>query len=224
MTEAAPALPRAMPTPPPSSALAGSWAAGLLRAVGAVSAVQTVLFGAAGLAGASLDLPMDPDRGWSAWTSWHVAYVLGACLDLPLFAAAAIVFLVWLHRARSRQRWFAAARGFSPRKAVLVWLIPAVNVVLPYRSIQELFADEGRRPTDRALLLPLWWACFLLAGVVAGVHMVLGGGPWKPAPMSGTGLWLACARELLLAVSGLLAARFVAEFERRTAQRGLRAA
>jgi len=218
MIETAPPLPRAMSTPPPSTALLGRWASWLLWAIGALSAAQTLLFGAAALARASLDLPLGLDQRWSGW---HVGYVLGSCLYLPLFLATSIVFLLWLHRARSRQQWFASARGFSPRRAVLVWLIPAVNVVLPYRSIRELFDDEGPRPTDRPLLLPLWWASFLLAGVVAGVHLALGGGFWKPAPMSGTGLWLACARELLLATSAFLAGRFVAEFERRTARRGL---
>ncbi|HEY1417680.1 MAG TPA: DUF4328 domain-containing protein, partial [Myxococcaceae bacterium] len=151
----------------------------------------------------------------------------GSCLYVLAFLLAVPLFLVWIYRARARQRWFAAAspsfgaaQDVSPIRAVLVWFIPALNLFLPYMSIEELFADEGRRPSDKPVYLPLWWGTFIASSVL-GVFVIVGSRLGGRGEIAGFGLWIQALSEALLAISAFLAGRFVAEFERRTALRSL---
>jgi hypothetical protein len=208
----------------PSSAGWGAWASWALRAIGAICVLRVLVLFASGLAGASIQVGAARSE-LEQYSSYELAYLSGSCLYVLAFLVVVPLFLVWIYRARSRQRWFSAAtvsgatEEVSPIRAVLVWFIPALNLFLPYTTIEELFRDEGERPSDPPLYLPVWWGTFIASGVI-GVFVTVSriGGAGE---IAGFGLWIRALQETLLAVSAFLAARFVAEFERRTKLRSL---
>jgi len=198
----------------PSSAERGRWAAALLVLSGAVFGLAAALMLVSWATSAPVEL--DPLSG-EPITPLQAAFVGFACLCLPVGVATATSFLMWLYRAKRRQRWFGAET--SPGWAVGVWFVPVVSLLLPYRQIRDLLVAEPVHPADRRPLLGLWWGLILAATALGSAGVVLRGG------LTGPGTHPAATRALdfgsyaLLALAAFLAARFVSEFERRTARR-----
>ena len=213
-------------TEAPSSAGWGVGASWALRAVGGICIILALVYGAAASSGTSLRLGAGSPGGAGPY---QLGYTSGTCLYALGLICAIPLFLVWLYRARSRQRWFAAAmptplqslaaRDISPARAVVVWFIPVANLFLPYTTMEELFRDEGERDSDRPIHLPVWWGAFVGSNVIGAVIMPLGRRFSGNDEILGNSLWLGCVREVLLAISAFLAAGFIEEFERRTALR-----
>ena len=63
-----------------------------------------------------------------------------------LFIAAAIVALVWQHRAASAGRALGIPSGMSPAWGVGCWFVPIVNLWMPYLAVRDcLPADDPHR-------------------------------------------------------------------------------
>ncbi|WP_112272662.1 DUF4328 domain-containing protein [Lentzea terrae] len=89
---------------------------------------------------------------------WLVAYVV-----------AAILFMLWMNRARRN------AEAITPQQhrfrnvwVVIGWLIPVVNLYIPYAVMQDIWrASDRSQPTlglqhrEPSGLVLLWWICFL---------------------------------------------------------------
>lgn len=208
---------------PPSSARWGQWARFSLLMVGGALLANLVLLVLL-LSRRSLSGMLGAWLGAELRSSYRFLPVVrtGTFLTTPL---AAVTFLTWVYRARVRQRWFVghgqqvslAAREISPSRAVAVWFIPFVNLVLPYLEVRELFRAEGTAPGDRAPHLPLWWATFIGNGAVAGAAELLS--RWGGLEYRYDVLWLLALQYALLVIAAVLCARWIAEFERRTARR-----
>jgi hypothetical protein len=103
-----------------------------------------------------------------AWAAHHGIAWVGR-VDLAAEAAlggtagvATVLFLVWLTKARANVRVFRGGRfTMRDRLAVVVWLIPATNLVLPLMQVTDLaVASAGRDPRARrrmTTLVGLWW-------------------------------------------------------------------
>jgi hypothetical protein len=87
----------------------------------------------------------------------------------------AVPFLVWLYRSmRNAPEVGAATTAYSPRKAVIVWFVPFVNFVLPYRIVGDLHGRLASPDTSRAgrRLVRTWWIFWLTgAGLVAATRL-----------------------------------------------------
>lgn len=97
---------------------------------------------------------------------------------LVLFVVTATVFVVWFHRAYTNE----AAAGWhlphSTKWAIWGWVVPFIGLVRPMRIMRFLLHDgaPGRRPgevvhvaSNGERLLRVWWATFLISGVLGRV-------------------------------------------------------
>jgi hypothetical protein len=109
---------------------------------------------------------VDPDKLWLLLASG-----LQAVAAFILYVSAVIVFCIWLRRVNSslrNQRFLT----FTPGWAVGWWFIPFANLYKPYEMMVELWrATDPSRGDDwrfgpRSKVLPVWWAFWLLAGLV----------------------------------------------------------
>jgi hypothetical protein len=106
-------------------------------------------------------------------------------VSIGLALATVVLWLVFLFVAHANLRPLGR-RGmrFRPAIAVAAWLVPVVNMGLPYFSMRELWraSDPDGGGTEwmkrrTSLLLPLWWlgvlatAVLLAMGDRAGAHL-----------------------------------------------------
>ena len=96
------------------------------------------------------------------------------------FACAAVLWLVWLHRAYTNLVFVGSKRvRFSPTWAVAYWFVPFVNVVRAYQVMKDLWLRSDSR-NDRdgyddlpaPVLLRGWWGVSLAWGVLEPVFTV----------------------------------------------------
>jgi hypothetical protein len=96
---------------------------------------------------------------------------VGALLSL-VGLAAAIVWLVWQHRAQSNL--FAMripGLRYTPGWCVGWWFVPVANFWMPYLTTRELWRGSGAGPGARDRLLALWWSTWVavsLIGIAGG--------------------------------------------------------
>ncbi len=102
-----------------------------------------------------------------------------AVLDLIIYLATVIVFLMWLYRAHNNLRAInpSSRLEYSPGWAVGSFFIPFANLVIPYRAVKEVWQKSG--PPDEALLaepsppawFPVWWVFWLLSSFAGNISM-----------------------------------------------------
>ncbi len=142
----------------------GLWA---VLAVAALLAVVTVLDTAI-LSGLS---PIAPAGWWDV--SETLDTVLGSTYTL-VFLVTGLLFVRW-HRQTLRNLRALGCRDltFGVGLASWSWLIPLLNLFVPYRSIREAAkhsAPDGE--PDLGPLVGLWWAAWLLTSVTASAAMI----------------------------------------------------
>lgn len=99
-------------------------------------------------------------------------------LQVLVYLASAVVFLMWLYRAYGNLASFGTPSrniNYSAGWAVGSFFIPFVNLVVPYRAVKELWRNSA--PTDAFLVnasppawLPLWWLFWLLSNFASGIY------------------------------------------------------
>ena len=104
---------------------------------------------------------------------------LFAVLELIIYVATVVLFLMWLYRAYNNVSAFNPWHrlNYSPGWAVGSFFIPFVNLVVPYRAAKEVWQKSG--PPDEALLsepsppafFPVWWLFWLLASFAGNLSM-----------------------------------------------------
>jgi hypothetical protein len=74
---------------------------------------------------------------------WHLWPFPSAANVLPV-----VVFLLWLHRAMENAKLLGSPSSWSSGKALVAFLVPVVNLVLPYWPMMALFraSDPDRLP------------------------------------------------------------------------------
>ncbi|MBM7862928.1 DUF4328 domain-containing protein [Lentzea nigeriaca] len=98
---------------------------------------------------------------------WLVAYVL-----------AGITFIVWMYWARLNSHATASRHQhkWSPIWVIVGWLIPIVNLFVPYATMQDIWRASDRGQGTLALqlrpksgLVTAWWSCWIVSFVLAYV-------------------------------------------------------
>jgi len=116
--------------------------------------------------------------------------------------AAAVLFLVWVHRAVANARALEAPLAWSAGQAVLAYLVPVVSLILPYYVMKSLYrasdpsalsdppvfrerTDASYRDGARELVAPplwilpapilAWWILFDARSLLGWVPIVTGG-------------------------------------------------
>lgn len=97
--------------------------------------------------------------------------VLLAVLNLIVYVATVVCFLMWLYRASDNLRAFNSwsRPEYSPGWAVGSFFIPFANLFMPYQAVKEVWQKSG--PPDEDLQsapesparFPIWWLFWLLA-------------------------------------------------------------
>jgi hypothetical protein len=100
-------------------------------------------------------------------------------LAIGFAAIALVLLLVWQFLAHANLRRFGDERlRFPPAVAVLVWLVPGLDLVLPPLAVRELWkrsdpdvgALDGRAPRASPLVA-LWWVVLLATGTAIGMAL-----------------------------------------------------
>lgn len=108
-----------------------------------------------------------------------IGVFLLAVLELIIYVATVVFFLMWLYRAYDNLRAFNtwSRLEHSPGWAVGSFFIPIVNLFVPYRAVKEVWQKSG--PPDEALLsepsapawFPIWWVFWLLSSFASNIAM-----------------------------------------------------
>ena len=99
-----------------------------------------------------------------------------AVVLLVVFAATALLWLIWQFRAHGvLRRRFSSVR-YTPALGITWWFVPIANLFMPFKAVRELFVarpeNEMTPDEKRAPLVRWWWATYLLAGGFALVGLI----------------------------------------------------
>jgi hypothetical protein len=102
-----------------------------------------------------------------------------AIAQIGVFLACAIAFLIWFHHAhRNLSRGGLRRLSYSPGWAVGGFFVPFLNLVRPFQVMKEVFSGsvrlaeggaDGPPESARSPLVGLWWAAFLIMGILGNV-------------------------------------------------------
>jgi hypothetical protein len=105
--------------------------------------------------------------------------LLFAILDLIIYFATVVLFVMWLHRSYSNLRAFdpSGPLDYSPGWAAGSFFIPFANLIIPYRAIREVW-QKSAPPDDLVfaapkppVYFPVWWLFWLLASIAGNISM-----------------------------------------------------
>ncbi len=104
-------------------------------------------------------------------------------IELLLLAAAGIIVIVWLWRARSNAETLCAARHrLSPGWVIGGWFCPIVNFWFPHMIVADVVrASDPRTPADApdlrgrsiSAVVTAWWLCFVINWILSFVALPL---------------------------------------------------
>lgn len=103
---------------------------------------------------------------------------LVAIAEIVVRLACIVIFLVWLYRVFGNLPLIGARNlEFSPGWAIGWWFVPFLNLVKPYQVVKELYVESkiakdistGESSSDSSENVGLWWATFIVAGIVLRV-------------------------------------------------------
>jgi hypothetical protein len=110
----------------------------------------------------------------------ELAMGLLALVLLVEVIATIVVFAMFLHRSSNNARALGAeGMNFSPASTVGWFFVPFANLFKPYQAVKELWRASEPAPqepwqrTSVPLLLPLWWALWIVSGIVSQASMRL---------------------------------------------------
>lgn len=149
----------------------------ILLIVGAVAAGISLL-----AEGFSLAFPLADDQELGDNPMGAVVtliIILLAVLEVIIYLATVVFFLMWLYRVYGNLRAFnpGARLEYSRGWALGSFFIPFANLIVPYRAVKEAWQKSG--PPDEALLsapsppayFPIWWLFWLLASFAGNISL-----------------------------------------------------
>jgi hypothetical protein len=131
---------------------------------------------------------------------------------LGLLAVTAIAFVVWFHRAYRNLDALDSPRRFGTGWAIGAWVVPVVNLYMPKRIADDIWAANQDPSTDtrthgmpapKSALIYCWWGAWIVAAILG---IIVGRSP-DPTTLQEmldrNGLYL--ARDVALVVPAVLA-------------------
>jgi hypothetical protein len=89
-----------------------------------------------------------------------LALVVGSLAAYGGLLAGGVAMAVWTHRCYRNLPWLGSRPHLPPILAAASWLVPLVNLVVPWLALQDLAAGSGVFSRER-LPIYLWWALWL---------------------------------------------------------------
>ncbi|MFI1451563.1 DUF4328 domain-containing protein [Streptomyces virginiae] len=162
------------------------------------------------------DLDADPTRDPGATTDLaDVLTGLAGILQLLMYLATAVVFVVWFHRVRVNGGIFRnSAFTQAPGWAIGWWFVPIAHLFQPFVIARQIWRASTQLGPDgspvRVSTAPVaaWWVVWVVASVVGRVSNRLYTGAETPGEMaaaSGVGI----GSDLLMVAAAVLAVLFV---------------
>ncbi|MFA7763236.1 DUF4328 domain-containing protein [Streptomyces sp. NPDC048723] len=162
------------------------------------------------------DLDADPSRDPSATTDLSdILTGLAGLLQLLMYLATAVVFVVWFHRVRVNGGIFReSAFTQAPGWAIGWWFVPVAHLFQPFVIARQIWRASTQLGPDgtpvRASTAPLtaWWAVWVAASIVERFSSTVYTGaetPGERAAASGLGI----GSDLLMVAAAALAVLFV---------------
>ena len=160
-------------------AVAGALAQATMALIAAVSLLlllanlrRRLLFDDA--VGAPGSVTIDQLTGADALVTLFAVGYLGAVV------LAAVAVSIWCYRVHANLEGPLGARGldFSPGWAAGWWVVPFANLVMTRRVVAEAWKASGPeypratmewRSSSVPVIINLWWACFVLSGVIGRI-------------------------------------------------------
>lgn len=139
--------------------------------------VRWLLWANAAIAAIALCIVILWLRGFDPFLTYEAGQAF-AWAEFGLFLATAIVFLIWLYRAKANARALGAGDMMvSPGWAVGWYFVPLANLVMPFATMRELW-QASARPRDWQLapgspMIPVWWACWLGSSITGNAALLL---------------------------------------------------
>lgn len=167
----------------PLASLSGTLRGVLIANVAvSLAAVAADLYGYAQYAA----LPEGAAYSATVLSSDTVAFFVGL-VQAGLLIAAAVVFLMWVHRANTNLGLLSgSAMAFTPGWSVLWFFIPVANLVKPYQVVKEIWLVSHRSREVLLLgekvagsgagLVGWWWFSFILSALVGRLAASLSSG------------------------------------------------
>ncbi len=134
-----------------------------------------VFIGFAQLASPEMVIDLDDGAETSLWLMLQGVVIL---LQVPVYIATVVIFLIWLYRAHSNLYALLPTHlEFSSGWAVGWWFIPFANLVKPFQVVREVWWESDPEiPEGKSFLtsslhsaptyMAFWWA-FWIAGNIA---------------------------------------------------------
>ena len=151
-----------------------------------------------------------------------------ALMELAIYIATIVVFLMWMYRSYENLPAFGIPRGsiaYSSGWAVGSFFIPFVSLVVPYRAMKELWnksvPNSGTMfsALSPPAVFPIWWAFWLLSNIASNVYLRLS---FNDQLSSEADAVFGAATSALSIVAALFAIKVVGEIDKQqTASAGL---
>ena len=162
--------------------------------------------------------------------------ILARVIQFAAFAASAVMFLIWLHRAYQNLKPLGGKPRYSPAWAVGAFLVPVINLFLPFQIFQEMWrasdpetiAASGAKPvtafiedSSKSLLVVIWWGLWLLT-VINLVVAYRWRASWQVLNDEIIASWLIITASLLLVADSIATAVLVRKIANRQNERNRR--
>lgn len=100
-------------------------------------------------------------------------------VQLAVYVGTAIVFFVWLYRANANARALGADDMMAgPGMSIGWYFVPLANLAMPFVAMRELWKASSRPKDWQAIAspatIPLWWTCWLIAGITGMIAFRIG--------------------------------------------------
>ncbi|MFC8720783.1 DUF4328 domain-containing protein [Kitasatospora sp. NPDC057198] len=112
-----------------------------------------------------------PPEDYESFASSPFVRAIGSIAAmLGPYLAAGAAFAVWLWRARTNAETIAGAASQRRARGWVLsgWGAPVVNLWIPYQVVSDVWRASAPRRDTVPHRVRVWWALFLLSGVVLG--------------------------------------------------------
>jgi hypothetical protein len=101
-----------------------------------------------------------------------------ALLYVLVALGSALLIALWIWRAHANLRTLGLdGLNFSPSWAVLSFLVPLLNLVVPFQAMRELYnrsiGEDALFAAQSAPDVTSWWACYLTGGFIPAVLLAM---------------------------------------------------
>lgn len=146
--------------------------------------------------------------------------MLLAIVQLVVYIATVVFFLMWLYRAHENLAVFGVHKRqlqYSSGWAVGSFFVPFANLVIPYRAITEVWRKSLANQESMfgevspPGFFPLWWGLWIVTGVLDQLYFRLS---WREEVPSDATEAIGAIGSVLGIIAALMAVKVVREIQR----------